>query len=423
MQSIVQGQSYKVDSAFDNNVYWKRLSSVRSIIPPYYDTLIQTEIKEILGNSETPAALGRYNYYRDTIAKIFSEYGIPEELQLIALSNTWIDNDFNAISGETGMWPLPFYIGKKYGLNINSYVDERKHIASSTRATAKALADLYHIYRDWYFTIAAFSCGPVEMNKAIRMASNSMDYFTVEPFIEYSHRKDFSRFMAFMYVTNYFDKHHIAPKQYALPLLDTVCTPRTFTLQELAIATQTPQALMLKINKQYRKQIVPHLPHPHCFAVPKSKAANFNKYLIKLAKEEEEKRIQDSMVRVQKLMDKFRPDSTKYQVLVLDGRLSVLDSTGKKIDPEAPIITNSNSSNATGNRWVFYTVKKGDALYLLSDLFDANLADVKRWNKLRSNTIVRGQRLKFLVPANKYGFYSSINRMSATQKQRVRRRD
>jgi membrane-bound lytic murein transglycosylase D len=261
------------------------------------------------------------------------------------------------------------------------------------------------------------------MNKAIRMASNSMDYFTVEPFIESSHRKDLSRFMAFLYVTNYFDKHHIAPDNFILPELDTLCTPQTFSLRELATATQTPMSLMLKLNRQYRKQIVPHLPHPHCFTIPKSKTANFNAYLIKLAEEAEQKRIQDSMVRVQKLIDKFRPDSTKYQVLVMDGVLTVLDSAGKKIDPDAPIKTDANGQNATGNRWVFYTVKKGDALYLLSDLFDANLADVKRWNKLRSNTIVRGQRLKFLVPANKYGLYSSINRMSATQKQKLRRKD
>ena len=422
-QTLANGQTHQTDTAYVNNVYWKRMSTIRTIIPPYFDEQVQVEIKEVLGNSKTPLALGKYNFYQDTISKIFGEYGLPSELQLIALSNTWLENDFNASSGETGMWPLPFYIGVKYGLKINSYVDERKHIIASTRATAKALADLFHIYRDWYFTIAAFSCGPVEMNKAIRMASNSMDYFTVEPFIESSHRKDLSRFMAFLYVTNYFDKHHIAPDNFILPELDTLCTPQTFSLRELATATQTPMSLMLKLNRQYRKQIVPHLPHPHCFTIPKSKTANFNAYLIKLAEEAEQKRIQDSMVRVQKLIDKFRPDSTKYQVLVMDGVLTVLDSAGKKIDPDAPIKTNANGQNATGNRWVFYTVKKGDALYLLSDLFDANLADVKRWNRLRSNTIVRGQRLKFLVPANKYGLYSSINRMSATQKQKLRRKD
>ena len=95
------------------------------------------------------------------------------------------------------------------------------------------------------------------------------------------------------------------------------------------------------------------------------------------------------------------------------------------IDPDIPIKTDQPKGEAdkTGNRWVFYTVKRGDALYLLADLFDANVKDIKRWNKLRSNTIQKGQRLKFLVAANKYITYSSINRMSASQKQKVRRKD
>jgi len=420
----VQAQvSYETDSTFKENVYWKRMSAIRSIIPTYFDEQIQAEIKEILAHPNTPLALGKYSYYQDSISKIFSQYGLPAELQLIALSNTWFENGYSSETGETGMWPMPYYIGIKYGLKINSYVDERKNLFASTRAAAQSLADLYHIYRDWYFTIAAFTCGPVEMNKAMRMASNSMDYFTVEPYIDYKHRKAFSRYMAFNYVVNYFDKHNIVPAGYYLPKLDTVCTPHTFTLQELAKATKTPISLMLKLNEQYRKGIVPHLPYPNCFTVPKSKAANFGKYLEKLAYEAEQKRIKDSMIRIEKLIKKFKPDSSPYQILVMDGLLTVLDSTGKKIDPDAPLKTGESEQNTGGNRWVFYTVKKGDALYLLADVFDATLSDVKRWNKLRSNTIRKGQRLKFLVPANRYSRYSSINRMSASQKQKVRRKD
>lgn len=421
---FAQINTYEIDSTYANNVYWKRLSGLRTSIKPFFDEQVQSELKEILSDPNTPVHLGKYLYYRDSIAKIFSEYGLPAELQLIAFANTSFNDNFFAENGETGMWPLPYYLGAKYGLTINSYVDQRKNLYASTRAAAKSLADLYHIYRDWYFTIAAFRCGPVEMNKAIRMASNSLDYFTAEPFIDYTYRKAFSRYMASLYVVNNYAKHQIVPIKYVLPVLDTVCTPRTFTLQQLADATRTPISLLVKLNYEYKKQIVPSKPYHHCFTLPANKVANFYSHLEKLAYDEEQKRIKDSMARVEILVNKFNPDSTDYQVLVVNGKLTVLDSAGKTVDPDIPIKTTENGEqDASGNRWVFYTVKKGDALYLLADLFDATVNDIKRWNKLHSNTIQNGQRLKFLVPANQYSKYSSINRMSASQKQKVRKKD
>ncbi len=418
-----QGQ-YDVDSTFRNSVYWKRMKTLGSGVTPYYDEQVLAEIKAMLKDPRTPAAIGRYEFYRDSIAHIFQQLKLPAELQLVAFANTFFEEGHVSPSGETGMWPLPYYVGKKYGLNISSYVDQRRNLFSSTYAAAHSLADLYHIYNDWYFTIAAFRCGPVEMNKAIRLASNSLDYFTVEPYIDYSYRKAFSRFMASLYVVHYYKEHGLEKKPWFLPVLDTACTPRTLNFQELASGSKTPIALFSRLNYQYKKKVVPNSPYHHCFVLPKSHVKSFHAYLKKLDHLDEQKRIKDSMERVAKLIEKFNPDSTGYQVLVMEGRLTVLDSAGKKVDPDIPIKTDQKTqTNPGGNRWVFYTVKRGDALILLADCFEASVRDVKRWNRIRGNTIRKGQRMKFLVPANRYKKYSSINRMSASQKQRLRRRD
>jgi membrane-bound lytic murein transglycosylase D len=419
--AISQSVDYNTDSIFNDNVYWKRLQKLNNTIKPYFDEQIQEEITALLKDPKTPIALGKYFAYQDTIKKLLAQFGLPEEMQLIAFSNTYMDEGYKSTTGETGCWPLPYYVGKKYELIINSYIDERRDIFASTYAAAKSLADLYHIYRDWYFTISVFKCGPIEMNKAIRMAGNSLDYFIVEPYIESKYRRSFTRFMASMYVVNYYQLHQIKPQPFKIHSLDTICTPRTFTFKEIADGSRIPYEELIGLNLKYKKQKVLHEPISHCFNVKKGGKAKFYSFIERLEYEEEQKRIKDSLLRVEKYIKKFQPDSTGYQIVVVDGMLTVLDSAGKKIDPEKPLIT--SESNAIGNRWVYYTVKKGDVLYLLTDVFDVSLKDVKRWNKLRSNTIVRGQRLRFLVPANKYSKYSSINRMSASQKQRLRRKD
>lgn len=422
--NLSQGQSvnYNTDTSYNNNVYWKRLQSLTSTVKPYFDEQIQEEINSLLRNPKTPEALGKYFAYQDTISKLLGQYGLPKEMQLIAFSNTFMNVAYKAESGETGCWPLPYYVGKKYELTINSYVDERRDLYASTLAASKSLADLYHIYRDWYFTISVFKCGPVEMNKAIRMASNSLDYFVVEPYIDGKYRKAFSRFMASMYVVNFHQLHQLKPTEFTSPTLDTICTPRTFTFREIASGSKISYSSLLELNPSFKKQMVLHKPNSHCFRVKKGDKAKFYSFIEKIKYQEEQKRIKDSLDRVEKYRQKFKPDSSDYSIIILDGKLTVLDSAGNVVDPDKPIITDKES-DAVGNRWVYYTVKKGDVLYLLTDVFDVSLKDVKRWNKLRSNTIVRGQRLRFLVPANKYSTYSSINRMNASQKQRLRRKD
>jgi|GEM_PF-2563439 len=417
-------QKYDVDTIFQHNVYWKRMQQIPTVIKPFFDEQIEQEIREMLHNPKIAESLAVYHAHKDSISAIFKKYGLPTELQLVAFANTYMKEDYLASTGESGMWPLSYYIAKKYQLKVNSFVDERKNLFMATEAAAKSLADVFHIYRDWYFTIAAFRSGPVEMNKAIRLASNSLDYFVVEPYMDYTYRKSFSRYMASLYVVNFYMLHNIK-----IPIakhidLDTVYTPRTFTFDKIALGSNLPVSQLKKYNYQYKNGIVPNFPAPHPITMPKKNKDSFKRYLIYMDQLDENKRIDDSMERVKLLVEKFRPDTSQYQIIVLNGLLSVIDSMGNVIDVDKPFNNgNTIESDNGGNRWVYYTVKSGDNLGLLADCFDTYVNNIKSWNNLRSSTIMKGQRLKFMVAANKYGQYSNINTMSASQKARLRKKD
>jgi len=418
-------QKYDVDTLFQHNAYWKRMQQIPTIIKPFFDEQIEQEIREMLHNPKISESLTVYNAHKDSISAIFNKYGLPPELQLVAFANTYMKEDYLAPSGESGIWPLSYYIAKKYQLKVNSFVDERKNLFMATEAAAKSLADLFHIYRDWYFTISAFRSGPVEMNKAIRLASNSLDYFVVEPYIGYTYQKSFSRFMASFYVVNYYMLHNIKVPTAKHLDLDTVYTPRTFTFDKIALGSNLPVAQLKKYNYQYKNGIVPNFPAPHPITMPKKNKDSFKRYLVYLDQLDENKRIDDSMDRVKLLVEKFRPDTSQYQVIVLNGLLSVIDSLGNNVDIDKPLNNNYSSlgEDSGGTRWVYYTVKSGDNLGILADCFDTQVNSIKSWNKLRSTTIVRGQKLKFMVPANKYGKYSNINGMSSAQKANLRKKD
>ena len=421
----INGQSnpYHVDSAYQNNVYWIRLQKIKTIIPLYFDEQIEMEIKLLLKDLSTPKNIGEYQFYKDTITSILGKNGLPKELSVIPFANTEFNPHYQSAEGESGIWALPYFVGKKYKLEINSFVDERHDIFKSTYAASQSLSDLYHIYRDWYFTIATFKCGPVIMNKAIRLAGNNINYFSAEPFLESANRTAFSKFMASIYVVNYYQLHNIKPEKFVAKALDTIQTPRTLDFNTLSNACKISSIEFAYLNAKFRKKLVPFEPVRYSFVIPASKKSNFQIYWQNVLKEEAQKKYNDSVLLAQKLIEKLTMDSVQYSAIVTrNGRLVALDSAGKEIDPDAPSNKTAEQSYKE-DRWVYYTVKSGDVLYLLEDIFDVSLNDIKKWNGLRSNTITRGMRLKFLVPADKYAYYSEINRMSATQKQQVRRKD
>ena len=419
----LNAQYYTTDTVFANNAYWKRLKSLPNAIKPYFDEQIENEIKLFLNNPKTPAAIAKYHYYSDSISKIFDKFGLPKELQLIAFANTLCDDNFLASTGETGQWPLQYFIGKKYQLIINSFVDERRDIYASSLAAAKSLADLYHIYKDWYFTIAAFRSGPVAMNKAMRLASNAMDYFTVEPYIDESYRKSFSKFMAALYVVNFYSQHNIKLMTYKSVMLDTVAVTRTFTFQRIAESSNTPLQIIRQYNSKYKNEIVPNFPYPHIILLPLKGVDSFKKHLAYLIKEEENKTINDSLERVKKLFDLFRPDTSFYKILVLDGKLTVIDSLGNPVNLDKPAAIEVQETNNVGIKWIYYSIKTNDNLPLIADCFDVTVTDIKKWNKLSNNNLVKGKRLKIMIPANKFTKYNAVNTMNMAQKQKLRKKD
>jgi membrane-bound lytic murein transglycosylase D len=166
---------------YPDTVYEKRLSKINSIINLPYNNIIRNHIHvyTVQKRKKFCAVLGVMDYYLPMIEDIFDSYGLPSELKYMAVIESALNPNAVSRMGATGLWQFMFSTGKMYGLTINSIVDERRDPVKATHAAAKYLKDLYSIFNDWTLVIAAYNCGPGNVNKAIRRSGNKKDYWDI----------------------------------------------------------------------------------------------------------------------------------------------------------------------------------------------------------------------------------------------------
>jgi membrane-bound lytic murein transglycosylase D len=414
------------------DVYIKRIAALcNQGLPCFYNEQVDAEIVYWLQNEEeyTSFMLGRSEALLGVVDKALAERGLPGFLRYIPIANTNLAYDYSGYDGASGSWPLSFAIAKRYGLKMNSYIDERRSREKAAKAATAYLAELYRIYRDWKMVITAFRIGPVELNKAIRLAGNTLNYDSVHFFLPEAYQAPMVRYMGMLYIFNFHALHGIKLKTYVPEQVDTVWSAcaMPFKLLEEKLSVK-PEDLRF-FNPVLRGAYVPHVTEPVPFYLPAGLGKRYNL-------------IRDSLCMTLQpppptavLITSSSPDTVFKQIPVAelpapvpgvppplyDTIVRVVDSvTYIEVRPHvAPKITPASAAKV----WVYYTVKSGDALYTLADVFDCTVANAKSWNALRSNSISSGRKLKFYVPAAKAAYYRKINTMTLAQKRSTAARD
>jgi membrane-bound lytic murein transglycosylase D len=120
------------------------------------------------------AMLGLTDYYFPMFEEVLSLYGLPLELKYLSIVESALNPNAVSRAGATGIWQFMYTTAKIYNLEINSFVDERRDPLKSTYAAAEYLSELYSLYGEWSLAIAAYNCGPGNVNKAIRKATGKI---------------------------------------------------------------------------------------------------------------------------------------------------------------------------------------------------------------------------------------------------------
>ncbi|MCI0522252.1 MAG: transglycosylase SLT domain-containing protein, partial [Bacteroidales bacterium] len=328
--------------------------------------------------------LGLQDYYFPMIEDVFDSYGIPVELKYMAVIESALNPTAVSRVGATGLWQFMYSTGRMYGLTINSVVDERRDPVKATHAAARYLKDLYGIYNDWILVIAAYNCGPGNVNKAIKRSGNRKDYWEIYYRLPRETRGYIPQYVAATYAMNYYTEHNITPVQIDIPLaVDTVVVSRDIHLQQIASVLELPIEELKAMNPQYRTGLVPGKTKPYAITMPVDMLGQF----IEMA---------DTITGYKK-----------------EEYLTTVNQTS------APSQSVYLPPDVKGKTKLTYVVKEGDNLGFISEWYGVGLSDLRYWNNIYRNTIRVDQKLAVYVDPSRAEYYGKVNSMTFAEKQKM----
>ena len=384
-------EEYHNDSTgvqFSDSVYLQRLGKINSIIRLPYNSIIRNYILVYTAKQRDKfsAVLGLKDYYFPMIEDIFDSYGLPAELKYMAVIESALNANAVSRMGATGLWQFMYSTGRMYGLTINSIIDERRDPVKSTHAAAKFIKDLYNIYNDWILVIAAYNCGPGNVNKAIRRSGNKKDYWDIYYRLPRETRGYIPAYVAATYSVVYYPEHKIRPLPVNIPVsTDTIMVNKDIHLTQISEVMGIPLGELRALNPQYKTGLIPGSSKPMSLMLPMSHLGDF--------------------IDLNDTIRSYKPDL-------------YLSKTNRIADP-----TRSTSSympaDVKGKTRLLYTVKDGDNLGFISEWYRVGLSDIRYWNNIYRNTIRVGQKLVIFVDPTKTEYYSKFETMSFAEKQKT----
>ncbi|MCD4770280.1 MAG: transglycosylase SLT domain-containing protein, partial [Bacteroidales bacterium] len=340
--------------AFSDSVYRKRLQDIHSVVSLPYNSIVRNHIHVYTNKKRNKfeVMLGMREYYFPMIEDIFDYYGLPVELKYIAVIESALNPNAVSRVGATGLWQFMYSTGRAYGLTINSVIDERRDPVKATHAAARYLKDLYRMYNDWGLVIAAYNCGPGNVNKAIRRSGNRRDYWEIYYRLPRETRGYLPGYIAATYAMNYYREHNITPVRITFPIAtDTIMVTRDIHLNQISAVLSIPFSELKTLNPQYRANIVPGNSKPMPLTLPIKHLGDF--------------------IDLQDTISAYRADY-------------YFNSTAKTASPTRSTYT---PPAIKGKSKLIYTVKEGDNLGYIASWYNIGLSSLRYWNNIYRNTI------------------------------------
>ena len=258
--------------------YAERLSRIPGIMEFPYNGIVQEFIERYTTkNSRTISfCLAAGNFYVPMFEEALEANGLPLELKYLPVIESALNPTARSKAGAVGLWQFLLTTGKRYGLEVNSLIDERQDPVKSTWAAAQMLKELYDIYKDWNLVIAAYNCGPGNVNKAIHRANGETDYWKIYPYLPTETRGYVPAFIAANYAMYYYCEHQIAPLRTAYPIAtDTVMITRNLHFDQIAELCDIDKDAIRALNPQYKLDQIPGDVKPYSLRLPQEKILTF----------------------------------------------------------------------------------------------------------------------------------------------------
>ena len=294
--------------------------------------------------------LAKSEYYFPIFEEILAKYHLPLELKYMAVIESHLSPTAESKAGALGMWQFMFRTAKLYGLKITSFMDERLDVEKSADAAARYLRDAYNVFGDWNLAICSYNCGFGNVRKAIQLADGKRDFWSIWPYLPRETRGYVPAFTGAMYAFHYAREYGLQPADLNMPVeVDTFEIRRNLHFRQISEVVGVPLDTVKLLNPQYTHEIIPGNSGVCILNIPATWTEAFIGGL-------------DSLY-VHRAADLLNPQVLK------------------------------NIEEAGVPQRVAYKVKEGDILGRIALKNGVTVAQIKKWNHLKSDIIRPGQIL------------------------------
>ena len=340
---------------YPDSIYEQRIQAL-NIETPFeltYNKVVKNYIALYADRKRELSAkmLGLAELYFPMFEEALDRFDMPLEIKYLAIVESALNPAAGSRMGAKGLWQFMYGTGKVYGLKVTSLVDDRYDPYKSTIAACEHLTDLYNIYGDWSLSLAAYNSGAGNVNRALRRAGGTKNYWAVWPFLPRETRGYVPAFIAVNYVMNYAEEHNIYPMRPGMFYydIDTVTVNDILAFDQLNEMFGIPLDELKYLNPQVKKSIIP--------------ATEGKTYVIRIPR--------------RFVADYLNNEQALYAY-----------KTKKGIEKDKLLAEVKKAKD----RNIHY-VKSGESLGLIAKRYRVYVSQIKQWNGLRSNTIYPGQKL------------------------------
>ena len=372
-----------------DSVLIRRLQKAEAAVKLSYNSVVRDYIEMYTTRrpGQVEIMLGLSAYYFPFFEEIFDKYELPHELKYMAIIESALNPRARSRAGAVGLWQFMLGTAKGLNLEVTTFIDERTDVLKATDAAARYLKQLYDVYQDWHLVIAAYNCGPGNVNKAITRAGGKTDYWQIYYALPRETRGYVPAFIAAAYVMNYYREHQLTPRYPAMALnTDTIMVTQLINLRQIAANLNIELEALQDLNPMYRRDVIPGSPE--------------KSYPVRIP--------------VELVSDFILQSDTIYKH---DRNVHFPGNTVVTPQTSAGSSEERYTPSLEGKTKILYTVKKGDNPGFIAGWYDVPVNDLKNWNNIRKNMIKVGQKLAVYVPEEKSDYYKKINNLSFSAKQ------
>jgi membrane-bound lytic murein transglycosylase D len=359
---------------------------------------VNDEVLSFLNFFQTPrgkaiveAGLGRSGRYREMIARILREEGVPQDLIFLAQAESAFQPLALSRAGARGIWQFVPWRGNEYGLKRSWWVDERQDPEKATRAAAQHLRDLYGLFGDWYLAMAAYNCGPGNVQKGIERTGYADFWELYRRNVLPRETKNYVPIIVALTLIAKDAAHYGIQTELERPVPTDVVKPgRAIDLRLVAETIDVDVETLRSLNPSLLRLATPDDPSFELH-LPVGSAEKFSAEIADIPPEKwvswRRHRVEPGET-LTSLAKQYKVTASAIASANGLAASSALTPGDKLIIPAA------QPASETKSRLVRYRVRRGDTLGGIADQFSVTTEELRKWNALKSARVSRGMILR-----------------------------